>query len=299
MATREQIEATYNYMDGLWRASLGDGADITCALFDGDYSKSLEQAQRDKHDLMWTLCRIQPGQRVLDIGCGWGGFLRYVRRRGAFGKGLTLSSRQAATCRAAQLDVDLCDWKDFGAADRSFDAIASVGAFEHFSSKEDFVAGEQIAVYRRFFERCHRLLEPKGRMFLQTMTWGARLPDPQCVSVGAARGSNEYIVGVLQLFYPGSWLPAGLDQILLAASRWFTRVWVSNGRRDYIETMSRWGAKVFEFKTSKLLPALHLLLRAAADRDLRYRLETLRHGYNRECLRRGIMDHYRILFEAT
>jgi cyclopropane-fatty-acyl-phospholipid synthase len=47
MATRNEIEATYTYMDSLWRALLGDGADITCELFDGDYSKSLEQAQRD------------------------------------------------------------------------------------------------------------------------------------------------------------------------------------------------------------------------------------------------------------
>ena len=298
MATRANIEATYDYMDRLWRASLGDAADITCALFAGDYSKTLERAQSDKHDLIWALCRIEPGHRLLDVGCGWGGLLREVRRRGAVGRGLTLASRQAAACRAAQLDVDLCDWKDFDAPDGSFDAIVSVGAFEHFASKDDFVAGDQIAVYRRFFESCHRLLRANGRMFLQTMTWGARAPDPQRVSAGAPRGSDEYIVGVLQRFYPGSWLPAGLDQILVAASPWFTPVWVSNGRRDYIETMSRWGAKIFAWKMSKVLPAAELLLRAAADRDLRYRLETLRHGYNRECFRRGIMDHYRMALEA-
>lgn len=298
MATRSEIDATYNYMDRLWRASLGDGADITCALFDGDYAKSLDQAQRDKHDLICTLCGIQRGHHVLDIGCGWGGFLRDVRLRGAIGKGLTLSSAQAVACRAAKLDVDLCDWRDFDSGDGSFDAIASVGAFEHFASKEDFIAGEQGAVYRCFFERCRHLLKPNGRMFLQTMTWGTRVPHPKRLSVDATPGSDEYIVAVLQRFYPGSWLPSGLDQILLAASPWFRRIWVSNGRQDYIETMSRWGAKIFAWKMSKIVPAVQLLLRAAADRDLRFRLESLRHGYNRECFRRGIMDHYRIAFEA-
>ena len=54
VATRLDIDNTYGYLDELWRLSLGDGADITCPLYDGDFSKSLDQAQRDKHHYILT-----------------------------------------------------------------------------------------------------------------------------------------------------------------------------------------------------------------------------------------------------
>lgn len=157
MATREQIEATYNYMDELWRLSLGDHADITAAFFDGDFRKSLDQAQADKYDWILSSTGFRAGNRVLDIGCGWGGLLLAVRKRGGIGKGLTLSTKQAENCWRAGLDVELCDWKAFDAPARSFDIVTSVGAFEHFCSMEEYRAGKQDEVYSRFFELCHRV----------------------------------------------------------------------------------------------------------------------------------------------
>ena len=97
MATGRQIEATYDYLDEVWRLSLGDRADITCAFFDGDYGKTLERAQADKHRYILDGVRFRPGMRVLDVGCGWGGLLDTVRRRGGTGVGLTLSPRQCDT----------------------------------------------------------------------------------------------------------------------------------------------------------------------------------------------------------
>jgi cyclopropane-fatty-acyl-phospholipid synthase len=111
MATGRQIEATYDYLDEVWRLSLGDRADITCALFDGDYGKTLERAQADKHRYILYGVHFRPGMSVLDSVCGWGGLLDAVRRRGGTGLGLTLSPRQCENCRRLGLDARLLDWK--------------------------------------------------------------------------------------------------------------------------------------------------------------------------------------------
>src|SRR6202035_2672685 len=87
---------------------------------------------------------IKPGRRVLDLGCGWGGLLDYVRRVGAPGLGVFWSSAQVAACRRHGLDVHLHDAREvtsdsFG----PFDAVASVGGFEHFCSPDEYMAGRQ------------------------------------------------------------------------------------------------------------------------------------------------------------
>src|SRR5882672_9228048 len=79
MATREQIDETYNYMDEMWRLSFGNHPDISCAYFDGDFSKSLAQAQKDKHDFILDSLRVERSMRVLDVGCGWGPLLDAIR----------------------------------------------------------------------------------------------------------------------------------------------------------------------------------------------------------------------------
>lgn len=188
MARKTAIAATYDYMDAYWRASLGPHADITCALFDGADTKSLEQAQADKHAYILSALGVAPGHRVLDIGCGWGGFLWALSRRGGQGVGLTLSAPQARACRRGGLDVRLLDWRE---ADieclGSFDGLACVGAFEHFCSEADHLAGIQEQRYREFFAWCHRLLRPGGRLYLQTMTWGLAVPDPARITLSAPK----------------------------------------------------------------------------------------------------------------
>lgn len=72
MATHEQIEATYNYMDDIFRLTFGECADISGAMYNGDFSKTLEEAQREKHEYVMRNLNIGAGSRVLDIGCGWG-----------------------------------------------------------------------------------------------------------------------------------------------------------------------------------------------------------------------------------
>jgi len=68
MATLEQIRATYDYLDDIVRMDMGQYGEVTCALYDGDFSKTLEQAQQDKHAYILSGIRFVEGFRVLDVG---------------------------------------------------------------------------------------------------------------------------------------------------------------------------------------------------------------------------------------
>src|SRR5437588_8483320 len=167
MAGRSEIDFSYSLTDRVIRLALGELADFSGAKYDGDFSLTLEQAQRRKHEFVAEQIGIEPGRRVLDLGCGWGGLLDYVRRIGATGLGVTLSSAQAAACRRHGLDVHLYDARhvtrdSFG----PFDAAASLGAFEHFCSPDDYRAGRQDDIDRGLLEPVAGPPPAKGRVCL-------------------------------------------------------------------------------------------------------------------------------------
>lgn len=300
MATREQIEETYNYMDEVWRLSFGPHPDLSCALFNGDFSKTLEQAQRDKHEFILDSLGVGAGSRVLDVGCGWGPLLDAVRRRGARGVGITLSTKQMEACRDGGLEAHILDWKDltpetFGA----FDAVAAVGPLEHFCSPEDYWAGRQDEIYRSFFATCHALVPAGGRMYVQSMVWGRNAPsDFAKVSLDAPKGSNEYVTAMIGRFYPGSFGAFGKEHIIRCAAPLFRAVTTSDGRLDYLETMRQWG-RMYDFSARKIFAAAKLLWPWLTDREFRRKIESIRGSYNNECFKREILDLCRIVFEKT
>src|SRR5437763_223208 len=109
MAERADLEFTYSLIDRIFRLSLGELADFSGAKYDGDFSLTLEQAQARKHEYVAEQIEIDPERRVLDLGCGWGGLLNFIRNRGAIGIGVPMSKAQVAACRRHGLDVHLYD----------------------------------------------------------------------------------------------------------------------------------------------------------------------------------------------
>ena len=83
MADRRDLDFTYSLTGRIFRLSMGELADFSGAKYDGDFSLSLERAQRRKHDYVAQQLAIGAGCRVLDLGCGWGAMLNYIRSLGA------------------------------------------------------------------------------------------------------------------------------------------------------------------------------------------------------------------------
>ena len=306
MANRQEIEATYDWLDRFQELRLGKFADITAAFFDGDFSKTLDQAQKDKHT--WVLDGLgvaRPGKRVLDIGCGWGPILEAVRKAGGTSVGLTLSSAQAAYCRSNGLAVELLDWKEAQPQTLGrFDAVVSIGAFEHFCSEDEYNSGKQEEIYRAFFDLCANVLPVGGRLYLQTMVWGKTVPVSREIRIDADEGTPARILARMRKMYPGSWLPSGKEQIVGAAAERFILIKSNNGRKDYIETLDRWGEgndslwslkKIFRF-----LPVLAgLAPRYLTNRDFRIQIESITKNDQQRCFIDEIMTHERLFFEKV
>ncbi len=297
MADRTDLEFTYSLIDRIFRLSLGELADFSGAKYDGDFSLTLEQAQRRKHDYVAEAIGIGPGRRVLDLGCGWGPLLNAVRERGGTGLGVTLSSAQVAACRRHDLDARLHDAREvdvetFGA----FDAVASLGAFEHFCSPEDYRAGRQEAVYRELFARVATVLPRGGRLYLQTMVFGRNMIDPEEVDIRAPRDSDAWYLALMGYQFPGSWLPFGAEQVIRTAEPELALVSSTSGRLDYIETIAQWRRRFAEPSVRKAMLKLRLLPRWLASADFR-RAFTSGVSANSVCFERELLDHHRMVFE--
>src|SRR2546421_12049158 len=99
VADRQDLDFTYSLTDRIFRLSMGELADFSGAKYDGNFSLSLEEAQRRKHQYVAEQLGSGPGKRILGFGCGWGALLNFIRTRGARGIGVNLSSAQVAACR--------------------------------------------------------------------------------------------------------------------------------------------------------------------------------------------------------
>jgi cyclopropane-fatty-acyl-phospholipid synthase len=299
MATSKDIDWTYSLTDRVIRLALGELADFSGAKYDGDFSLTLEQAQRRKHDYIAEQIGIEPGRRVLDLGCGWGGLLNYIRNRGATGLGVTLSAAQLESCRRHGLDVHLHDAREvtldtFG----PFDAAASLGAFEHFCSPEDHEAGRQDEIYRGLFENVAGLLPDKGRFYLQTMVFGRNMIPIEEVDQNAPRESDAWYLAMMRAAFPGSFLPFGQEQVIRCAEPHFKLVSSVSGRLDYIETINQWDKRTGAWTPRLALFKLRLLPHWLTDRNFRFAYTT-GESSNSECFKRELMDHYRLVFEKV
>jgi len=165
----------YDIGNALYRLFLDDDLQYSCAYYT-DPANSLEQAQSDKKAHIAAKLDLKPGQRVLDIGCGWGGTALYLHRvAGVDVLGVTLSEEQLKVARqradeagvAEHVKFELIDYRSLTGR---FDRIVSIGMFEHVGA----------AHYGEFYAKCHDLLADDGVMLLHTIGKYGKpsTPDP-------------------------------------------------------------------------------------------------------------------------
>lgn len=301
MAEKKDLDFTYTTIDKIFRLSIGETADYSGAKYDGDFSMSLEEAQRAKHIFIADSLNINEGSKVLDMACGWGPFSKYItREREAKSLGLTLSSGQAEACQKNGMNVLVKDCRyvkpdDFG----MFDAITCIGGLEHFCSVEEWKEGKQEKIYSDFFQTLYNLLPSGRRFYMQTMTFSKNLIDFEDFDIHAKKGSAAYVCALLVKEFPGSWLPYGPEMVIRNAEPFFKLISQSSGRLDYIETIGQWRKKFRKFNLKKYWMYLSLIPKFLTDKEFRHQVAIFRISPNRVCFEKEIMDHFRLVFEKV
>jgi cyclopropane-fatty-acyl-phospholipid synthase len=157
---RRAVTHHYDVSNEFFRLLLGESMTYSCAIFSRG-ARTLEDAQRTKLELVCTKLGLHPGERVLDVGCGWGSFaLHAAAEHGAHVTGITLSGPQAVLAReraaaaglADQIEIRVADYRDL--AGEQFDAIASIGMVEHVGSANVDAYAQRLAA----------VLRPGGRL---------------------------------------------------------------------------------------------------------------------------------------
>ena len=191
MARRSKRNVAHHYdlSDRLYDLFLDADRQYSCAYFT-DPDNSLEQAQHDKKAHIAAKLALEPGMRVLDIGCGWGGMALYLHAKtGADVLGVTLSEEQIRVARRRAEEAGVADKVRFELIDYRhvagrFDRIVSVGMFEHVGP----------AHYRTFFAKCRDLLTDDGVMLLHTIG-----------RMGAPGVTDDF---TMKYIFPGGYNPA-------------------------------------------------------------------------------------------
>jgi cyclopropane-fatty-acyl-phospholipid synthase len=219
----------YDVSNEFFELFLGPSMVYSCAIW-RDGEKTLEEAQEEKLDTVARKLDIKAGERVLDVGCGWGGFpLWAATKYGADVVGITLSPPQAEKARqraeeagvADRVEIRVMDYRDLAGTGERFDAIASIGMVEH-------VGASQIDIYARTLAGA---LEPGGRLLNHGIT-RLRHSDAE-----AGAFSERYV-------FPDA-APLHLSRNLLALERaGFVTHHVEDFAPDYAETLRHWANRL-------------------------------------------------------
>jgi cyclopropane-fatty-acyl-phospholipid synthase len=220
-AARRNVAHHYDLSYELYRRFLDEDMQYSCAYF-ARPDMTLEQAQFAKKTHIAAKLMIEPGHRVLDIGCGWGGMgLELAGRYGAQVSGVTLSKEQLAVAQARakaanldqRVDFSLTDYRD---VEGPFDRIVSVGMFEHVGAPN----------FRTYFQQVARLLTDDGVALIHT--------------IGRRTGPGITQPWMAKYIFPGGYIPA-LSEMSAAIEQsglWITDVEIQ--RLHYAETLKAW-----------------------------------------------------------
>ncbi|MEJ2405593.1 MAG: cyclopropane fatty acyl phospholipid synthase [Candidatus Thiodiazotropha sp.] len=208
-------EQHYDIGNDLFEAMLDSRMNYSCGYW--EYADNLEQAQRHKLELICRKLQLKPGERLLEIGCGWGGLMHYAAKHYAVEVvGITVSKAQQKLaqkrCLGLPVSIELMDYREVSG---EFDKVVSVGMFEHVGQKN----------YRTYFETANRLLKDDGLFLLHTI-------------------GNHHTVKTLdpwieKYIFPNGRLPSAREITRSLEGLFLIEDWHNFGR-DYDRTLMAW-----------------------------------------------------------
>ena len=208
-------ERHYDLGNDLFEAMLGARLVYSCGYWKD--AADLDAAQEAKLDLVCRKLGLQPGMRVLDIGCGWGEALKFAaQRHGVSGVGITISEEQAQyarrLCAGLPIEIRVQDYREL---DERFDRIWSIGMFEHVGVKN----------YRAYFETVRRCLGADGLTLLHT--------------IGGNLSTNHTDPWIARYIFPNSMIPSAAQIGSASEGLFVVEDWHNFGA-DYDRTLMAW-----------------------------------------------------------
>jgi cyclopropane-fatty-acyl-phospholipid synthase len=226
---KDYIQFHYDVGNDFYKLFLGKEMMYTCAYF-RDWSNSLDQAQHDKMDMICRKLQLKPGDRMLDIGCGWGGLICHAAKNyGAIAHGITLSQQQHDYAQAKivelglsdQVSVSICDYANH---EGTYDKISSIGMSEHIGA----------ANYPRYLGKINSLLRDRGIVLNHAIARSSKASKKLSTRI---RPERKFL---LKYIFPGSELiPVGMTTDFMEQSGFEVND-VESWRDHYAITLRFW-----------------------------------------------------------
>lgn len=211
----ELIKRHYDIGNDLYRAMLDKRLTYSCGYW--KEADNLDEAQEHKFELICRKLHLRPGQKILDIGCGWGSFMKYaVEKYDVSFLGITLSEQQSTLgkelCKSLPIEIRFADYRE---TQEPFDHVVSIGMFEHVGHKN----------YRQYMKIVRKCLKDQGLFLLHT--------------IGGNQSVNTVDAWMGKYIFPESMLPS-IKQIAKAAEKKFVVEDLHNFGADYDKTLMCW-----------------------------------------------------------
>ena len=234
--SRRNIKRHYDLGNDFYSLWLDDSMTYSCALFEADADRSLEDAQHAKYQRILNKLEAKPDDHILEIGCGWGGFAEVAAQKGSRVTAITLSMAQAdyARERLRHQGLDklvVVQLNDYREIEGRYDHIVSIGMFEHVGRR----------YWPAYFRTIRKLLSPGGKAIVQSIT----LDDNLFEKLGNTTGFIEKYI------FPGGFLPSKRRFRAAVAQAGLTLHELYSFGQDYARTLTCWSER-FESHLEKV-----------------------------------------------
>ncbi|OVE81144.1 hypothetical protein BVY03_04455 [bacterium K02(2017)] len=240
----ERIMRGYEFGSKYIDAPYGQGLDLGFNLYDGDYTKSRNQAQKDKWDFLIQQLQLKPGMSLIDVGCGFGDWINYAKSQGINVVGINITPAQVEVNHQRGLDVICSNWKDVLDNPEykekllgKFDAVTFMDTIEHYvPAQHRLDRTEQNKIYKHMYEFASRLIDDDSvskRIFISCLH--AKVKQNQSIKCLV---TNYY----LDKYHSGCYPVFEIDQLVV------------NGTDKHFKLLERWNKTIDYFKTTELDP---------------------------------------------